>query len=87
MDYAQLLHYAAQCLNECCAEDVKLDHYIQACLDSIKEQEDRVFIKQILIGCVRYEEFIAIFLDAYGSKSPILEIMTYLTLFRLDEIS
>ena len=86
MDYAQLLHYAAQCLSEF-AEDVKLDHYIQVCLESVKEQDDRVFIKQILIGCVRYEEFIWIFLDTYGNKSPILRIMTYLTLFRLDEIS
>ncbi len=73
-----------------------VDSHADDFLAKMKNQYEKVFLKQVFYGCIRYEEFFKAFCSAFFSENStqtnrkdaaLYTIMTYLTLFRLDELS
>ena len=61
----------------------------------MRDPYEKVFIKQVFYGCIRYEEFLKIFCKVFYERHPHLNrndivmfsIFAYLAFFRLDELS
>ena len=61
----------------------------------VSDAYEKVFLKQVFYGCVRYEEFLKIFQRAYYkhypslklNDAPMYSIFAYIVFFRLEEIS
>jgi hypothetical protein len=61
----------------------------------MKDPYEKVFIKQVFYGCIRYEEFLKIFNKVFYSLYPstlnrndmtMYSIFAYLSFFRLEEL-
>ena len=61
----------------------------------MKDPYEKVFIKQVFYGCIRYEEFLKIFTKVFYERHPQLNrndivmfsVFAYLAFFRLDELA
>lgn len=60
----------------------------------IKDPYEKVFVKQVFYGCIRYEEFLKIFIRVFYKLNSALNrndmtmysVFAYLSFFRLDEL-
>lgn len=88
-----MLEQAVCCLKSYNPVCHTVDSHAAAFLVSVKDPYEKVFIKQIFYGCVRYEVFLSLFCKQFFSahhlnRQDILmySIFAYLTYFRLDEL-
>jgi len=63
---------------------------------TIKDPYERVFVKQVFYGCVRYEEFLKVFNKVFFELNPVgtnrndqylYMVFAYMSFFRLEELS
>ena len=61
----------------------------------VKDPYEKVFMKQVFYGCIRYEEFLKIFTKVFYSLNSstlnrndivLYSVFAYLCFFRLDEL-
>lgn len=72
-----------------------IDSHADEFLAKMQNPYEKVFLKQVFYGCIRYEEFFKAFCKHFFSlnstqtnrkDAPLYTIMAYLTLFRLEEL-
>lgn len=110
MKFGELIDHAVECLKtfnpviktiDSHADEflLKVSHNqrsLMVCVCAqIHDAYEKVFLKQVFYGCVRYEEFLRIFQKAYYKQHPSLKlndvpmyaIFAYIIFFRLEEIA
>lgn len=91
-------------LIEMCIESVKtfnpvistIDSHADNFLSGMKDPYEKVFVKQIFYGCIRYQDFLKVFTTVFFKRNPVgtnrndivmYQVFSYLSFFRLEELA
>ena len=77
-------------------KDYTIDSHSDDYMVTIKDPYERVFVKQVFYGCIRYEEFLKVFNKVFFELNPVgtnrndqylYMVFAYMSFFRLEELS
>jgi hypothetical protein len=95
MKFGDLIETATDMIKGYNPVTMTVDSHADDFLSGLKNQYEKVFLKQVFYGCVRYEEFFKVFCRAFFAENSsqtnrkdatLYTIMAYITLFRLEEL-
>jgi len=94
MKYGELIDQSIECIKTFNPVYSTVDSHADTFLQTIKDPYEKVFIKQMFYGCIRYEEFLKIFNRVFYQLNPSLNrndmtmysCFAYLAFFRLEEL-
>lgn len=96
MKFSELIELCIKCVEEYNDVVMTLDSHADNFLESVKDPYEKVFINQIFYGCVRYKEFLKVFVNIFYKMNPVgsnrndkvlYSIFGYLSFFRLEELA
>ena len=95
MKFAELIETCIECIREFNDVINTIDSHADNFLSHIKDPYEKVFIKQIFYGCVRYKDFLKVFVKRFYEKNVgssrndqiLYSIFAYLSFFRLEELA
>lgn len=96
MKFSELLEECVGCIKTFNPIINTLDSHADDFLAKWTNDFERVFVKQVFYGCVRYQDFLKIFTKVLYERNTqgtnrndatLYTILTYVTLFRLDELA
>lgn len=95
MKFGELVEHTIECIKTFNPVYKTIDSHSDEFLANFKDPYEKVFIKQVFYGCIRYEEFLKIFCKVFFSMhssttnrndTALYSIFAYLSFFRLDEL-
>lgn len=96
MKFSELIEQCIECIKSYNPVIKTIDSHADEFLKKMKDPYEKVFIKQVFYGCIRYEEFLKVFNKVFFSRNPIganrndsvlYMIFGYLSFFRLEELA
>ena len=96
MRFSELIDLCAQCVKQYNPIYSTIDSHADNFLASMKDPYEKVFVKQVFYGCIRYEEFLKAFCRIFFERHPVgtnrndlvlYMIFGYLSFFRLEELA
>jgi hypothetical protein len=96
MKFSELIDHCNECVKSFNSVYNTIDSHSDNFLAGLKDPYEKVFVKQIFYGCIRYEEFLRTFVKIFIEKHPvgsnrndtvIYMIFAYLSFFRLEELA
>ena len=96
MKFDELLEKCVECIKSFNPVINTIDSHADNFLTTVKDPYEKVFIKQIFYGCIRYQDFLKVFTKVLFERYPVgtnrnditlYQIFAYLSFFRLEEIA
>jgi hypothetical protein len=96
MKYAELIEKCDECIRTFNPVISTIDSHADTYLVTVKDPYEKVFIKQIFYGCIRYQDFLKAFTKKFFERNVVgtnrndlnlYLIFSYLSFFRLEELS
>ena len=96
MKFSELLEQCILCVKTFNPVINTIDSHADNFLANAKDPYEKVFVKQIFYGCIRYEEFLKCFNKVFYKANPVgtnrndqtlYQIFGYLSFFRLEELA
>jgi hypothetical protein len=96
MKYSELIEKCDECIKTFNPIISTIDSHADTYLSNVKDPYEKVFIKQIFYGCIRYQDFLKAFTKIFFERNVvgtnrndmnIYLIFAYLSFFRLEELS
>ena len=96
MKFSELIESCDQCVKTYNPVISTIDTHADTYLATLKDPYEKVFVKQMFYGCIRYEEFLKVFVKIFMERHPvgssrndsvIYMIFAYLSFFRLEELA
>jgi len=95
MKFAELIDNCTECIRDFNDVINTIDSHADNYLGHIKDPYEKVFIKQIFYGCVRYKDFLKVFVKRFYERNVgssrndqiLYSIFAYLSFFRLEELA
>ena len=96
MKFSELIEQCIECIKTFNPIVSTIDSHADTFLAGLKDPYEKVFIKQVFYGCIRYEEFLKVFLRIFFERNPVgtnrndmtlYLIFTYMSIFRLEELA
>lgn len=96
MKFSELIDHCNECVKSFNPVYNTIDSHSDNFLAGLKDPYEKVFVKQIFYGCIRYEEFLRVFVKIFIEKHPVgsnrndmvlYMIFGYLSFFRLEELA
>ena len=96
MKFDELLEKCVECIKSFNPVINTIDSHADNFLTTVKDPYEKVFIKQIFYGCIRYQDFLKVFTKIFFERNPVgtnrndmtlFTIFAYLSFFRLEEIA
>ena len=96
MKFSELIDQCIECVKSFNAVINTIDSHADNFLKHIKDPYEKVFIKQIFYGCIRYQDFLAVFTKMFYKMNTVgvnrndvtmYQVFAYLSFFRLEELA
>lgn len=96
MKFSDLITQADECIKTFNPVINTIDSHADNFLAKLKDPYEKVFVKQIFYGCIRYQDFLKVFCKIFMEKYPVgssrndlvvYMIFAYMSFFRLEELS
>jgi hypothetical protein len=96
MKFSELIQQADECIKAFNPVISTIDSHADDYLKKMKDPYEKVFIKQLFYGVIRYEDFLKVFVKVFIEKHPvgssrndatIYMMFAYLSFFRLEELA
>jgi hypothetical protein len=96
MKFSELILQCIECVKTFNPVIKTIDSHADDFLASAKDPYEKVFVKQIFYGCIRYEEFLKAFNKVFYSINPtgtnrndqtLYMVFGYVCFFRLEELA
>jgi hypothetical protein len=96
MKFSELIEQCNECIKTFNPVYNTIDSHADNYLATLKDPYEKVFVKQIFYGCIRYQDFLKVFVKTFIEKHPIgsnrndmvlYMIFGYLSFFRLEELA
>lgn len=96
MKFDELLELCNECVKTFNPVIKTIDSHADDFLKSVKDPYEKVFVKQVFYGCIRYQDFLKCFIRKLYEVNPVgtnrndivlYTIFAYITFFRLEELS
>lgn len=96
MKFGELLDHCQECVKTFNPVINTIDSHADNFLQNVKDPYEKVFIKQIFYGCIRYQDFLNMFIKKLYKCNPVgtnrndiilYTIFAYMSFFRLEELA
>lgn len=96
MKFSELVESAHNCIKSYNPVISTIDSHADNYLSTVKDPYEKVFVKQLFYGCIRYQDFLKVFCKVFMEKNPvgssrndlvIYMIFAYVSFFRLEELA
>jgi len=96
MKFSELIEQCNECVKTFNPVISTIDSHADNFLGTLKDPYEKVFVKQIFYGCIRYQDFLKVFTKIFIEKHPVgtnrndtvlYMIFAYLSFFRLEELA
>lgn len=96
MKFSELLEHCKECVKSFNPVISTIDSHADNYLSTIKDPYEKVFIKQVFYGCIRYQDFLKVFIKKFYELNPIgtnrndqvlYTVFAYMSFFRLEELA
>lgn len=96
MKFSELIDHAVECIKTYNDVIKTLDSHGDEYVKKFQDPYERVFVKQVFYGVVRYADFLKAFVDIFfklhssstnRNDAVLYKIFAYMTFFRLEELS
>ena len=96
MKFSELLEHCKECVKTFNPVISTIDSHADNYLSNIKDPYEKVFVKQVFYGCIRYQDFLKVFIKKFYELNPIgtnrndqvlYTVFAYMSFFRLEELA
>ena len=96
MKFSELVEVAQECVKSFNPVINTIDSHADQFLTSVKDPYEKAFIKQVFYGCVRYQDFLKVFIKKFYERNPVgtnrndqvlYQVFSYMIFFRLEELA
>jgi len=96
MKFSELIEHCKECVSTFNPVTHTIDSHADGFLATLKDPYEKVFVKQIFYGCIRYQDFLKVFTKIFIERHPVgsnrndmvlYMIFGYLSFFRLEELA
>ena len=71
MKFSELIEHCDQCIKSYNPVISTIDTHADTFLGTLKDPYEKVFVKQMFYGCIRYEEFLKVFVRIFMERHPV----------------
>jgi hypothetical protein len=96
MKFSELIDMCIECVKTFNPVINTIDSHADNFLSGMKDPYEKVFVKQIFYGCIRYQDFLKVFTTVFFKRHPVgtnrndivmYQVFSYLSFFRLEELA
>ena len=72
MKFSELIDMCIECVKTFNPVINTIDSHADDFLSSMKDPYEKVFVKQIFYGCIRYQDFLKVFTTQFFMRNPVV---------------